>query len=777
MPTSHAVVRSLRILPLLLLLGLLATRGTAQESAPTDTLQTAPADTGTVAAPDDPVWLDLGQADPDSVLLSGGGVLLAFEDTFTFDPGEIDTLDVAAKRVTIGEVIEAVGRRMDAEAANMRNVEFTTLTTVVERDVPSRYGQDYKVTEVAERSSFDDNEGMRAVQLWERIRTVEGGEVVEEEVSYEKERDWGDVGASIGMAMPFSPRSGNRYNYVIEGRHLVGNGLIYRIGFTPKSRFEALPSGTVWVDYSHWVIRALEAELVETVPFPMFLKAVPVFRISRARFGGYWFTTDVHLVIELRKIPLVNMPRVVEVRTRIRDIEINGQPVTADMTVPEADRFGNLDPDEFWYSPAASDDSLRAFWQQVDAVWEQDQTDALAPVALTEAQIDSLTIEGRKEIEQMWAASPWAMHWIEPRIPGFNRAQGLILRAGAKVWHRGPERPEFKFMAGYAFSNKRPEFKVEVDWPLVRGRSGNTPALGSRPAPLGLDVAGWKEGRYFAGDNRRVARSFTAFTYGSDPNQWFESRGASARLTWRPARRLSLWGEGVYAEERTMAQRTSWNLLGRSLRPDGNAPVHDLDDNRLGTGLWWRYGVLRLDGSLVWHSSTSRAYDTEGAKRDLQRYEVGGKIDWLDGMGNQWLLKGRHREFDGMAPRQWRVWLGDLGTLRGYPAAELTGDAGTWASLDLRLGWDLFRATHLPGLKNWGIQTLGFVDWGQTRQKAGPWPEEGTTGERWDVGFGFGRRLDLPFTWGYPYLRTYIAKPVGEGSEGRGWRFLIAFEK
>ena len=55
--------------------------------------------------------------------------------------------------------------------------------------------------------------------------------------------------------------------------------------------------------------------------------------------------------------------------------------------------------------------------------------------------------------------------------------------------------------------------------------------------------------------------------------------------------------------------------------------------------------------------------------------------------------------------------------------------------------------------------------------------EEGNTGERWDVGFGFGRRLDLPFTWGHPNLRTYIAKPVGEGSEGRGWRFLVAFEK
>ena len=35
-------------------------------------------------------------------------MVLAFEDTFTFDVGEIDTLDVAAQRVTIGEVIEGM---------------------------------------------------------------------------------------------------------------------------------------------------------------------------------------------------------------------------------------------------------------------------------------------------------------------------------------------------------------------------------------------------------------------------------------------------------------------------------------------------------------------------------------------------------------------------------------------------------------------------------------------------------------------------------------------
>ena len=181
---------------------------------------------------------------------------------------------------------------------------------------------------------------------------------------------------------------------------------------------------------------------------------------------------------------------------------------------------------------------------------------------------------------------------------------------------------------------------------------------------------------------------------------------------------------------------------------------------------------------MTWHHAASATFTSGWGTdtRDLREIEVGGRIDLLDRHGNRWLLKGRHREFDGQAPWQWRAWMGDYSTLRGYPAGELVGDAGTWGSLDLRLGWDIPRAMRMPLLKNWGIQTIGFADWARTRQEAGPWPQEGTAGERWDVGFGFGKRLDLPFAWGYPYLRTYVAKPVGEGSDGRGWRFLVAFE-
>ena len=83
-------------------------------------------------------------------------------------------------------------------------------------------------------------------------------------------------------------------------------------------------------------------------------------------------------------------------------------------------------------------------------------------------------------------------------------------------------------------------------------------------------------------------------------------------------------------------------------------------------------------------------------------------------------------------------------------------------------------------LKNWGLQPIGFADYGHTWNKPGEYaagPEEGVQDWRTDVGFGFGKRFDLPGLGSNNKFRMYAAAPVGQGSDEYGWRFLIAFER
>lgn len=760
----------IRLLSALLLVACAAAAAPEPESARPDAAL-APADTA-LAWPDSvPTlegidWSLVTGAQTDSLLLSGKGVVIAFEDTFAFDPGAVDSTMVTARRVSLAEIIDAVGRRMEQEQRRMRGVEYTQLVTLVERDDPDRSRQDYRVTEAAERARISDDQGLQTVRLWRRERTVKDGAVVKEEIEEKPRTQWEDVENGMMMAMPFAPGSAYRYDYTLASVDLVGNDLVYRIDFRPRSRFEALPTGTVWVDYSHWAVRRVEARMTDVVPFPMFVDAVPVFRLVRERLGEYWFTTDVMLEIDLKPVPLVDNPRVIELRVQLRDAVINGQARTPASRVPRLLRNGNLDPDQFWMSEQASDDSLAAYWGRIASVWQAELPPELAPVALGPDRIDSLTVVGSRMLADLQQHSPLTLrpHWLV--TPGYNRVQGPVLRVGATLRRHGPARPRLDLGAGYAFANGRPEFTADLRAPLLRGAPAG---MGERRRPpLELQAAGWKEARLFAGDGRRHARSASAFFYGSDPNQYFESRGASARLVGRPLPGLDLYGEVGYAQERSLQQSATWNVLGRRLRPDGNLAADALDDQRLGAGAAWSAGPLALDGAVTWHDA-----------RDVTRREVAGAatLDVLDGLGNQWVLKGAARAFDGQAPRQWKPWLGDYGALRGYPAAELGGDGAAWASLDLRLNLDLLHALRLPVVGAWRLQPLAFADWGRTWHESGPLPAEGTAGQRVDVGFGFGSRLQLPFAWKHPYVRCYAARPVGEGSDGRGWRFLVAFEK
>ena len=510
----------------------------------------------------------------------------------TEDPEE---LVVSGKRVSIEEVIAAIGRKMEQERFRMQDISYTTLVSQLLRDDPDMELQNYSLEEYAIRFHHDRNEGDQVVKLWERKRKYEDGELVEDEADEDIEAEWIDAQDDAMDDMPFAPEGAHRYNYTILDRRNVGNSLIYKVKFEPKSRFEALATGVVWVDFSNWAIRKMEAELVQTVPYPMFIHSIPSFRISRQRVGDYWFTTKVYVLIKLRKIPLMPIPRSVEVRVEMQDIEINGQPATPENAVPETPLPGMASTGdeigEFWLSSEASNDSLAAYWGGIDEMWDESVTPELAPVTLEVAKLDSLSQVGDEELTALQQGGRWRIG-NDMIAPQYNRAQGLALFVGVEAHKTGPQPPRMALSAGYGFSNKRWLGDAEFDIPLIRKR-WNLPegrGKGSHYKLLTLNLRGTKSGELFAGDGRRYTRSASAFFYGSDPNHYYENRGGAGRLTLRPSRRLDIYAGAGYYEHRILEQRTSWNLLGRQLRPDGNYRASALDDSRVFAGGYWGVG-------------------------------------------------------------------------------------------------------------------------------------------------------------------------------------------
>jgi len=704
----------------------------------------------------------------------------------TEDPEE---LVVSAQRVSIEEVIKAIGLKMEDELHRMENISYTTLVTQILRDDPGMELMNYSLEEYATRFHHDRAEGDQVVTLWERKRKYEDGELVEDEAEDKVEAEWMMAQEGAMQGMPFAPGGSGRYNYTILDRRNVGNSLIYKVRFEPKSQFEALPTGVVWVDYSNWAIRKAEAEMVETVPFPLFIKSMPTMRISRQRVGDYWFTTEVYILIHLRKVPLLPIPRSVEVRVTMQDITINGEPATPENAIPEAALPGTVPSENdiggFWLSQEASDDSLTAYWGGIDKNWDKTVTPELEPVTIDVAKLDSLSQVGDTELASLQDGGRWK---IGPSLtpPQYNRAQGFAVFAGMSARKTGPLPPRASLAAGYGFGNHRWLGTAEFDVPLIRSRwnLSDGRGKGSPYRLLTLNLSGVKTGALFAGDGRRYTRSASAFFYGSDPNHYYENRGGGGRLTLRAARRLSFYAGAGYYEDRSLEQRTSWNLLGRQLRPDGNYQADALDDQRAGGGATWGLGPLTLTGDVVWHkvknSAFVRGLDGAPEEADFREMTFAGELDLMDRSGNQWLLRGGVQEYDRQVPLQWKTWMGDYGSLRGYPAGVLTGDGGSWGSLDMRMGWDMWRALKVPLLKGLGLQPIGFADYGHTWSKPGPYaegPEEGARDWRADVGFGFGRRFDLPGLGEFNNFRMYAATPVGNGRKGHGWRFLIAFEK
>jgi hypothetical protein len=429
---------------------------------------------------------------------------------------------------------------------------------------------------------------------------------------------------------------------------------------------------------------------------------------------------------------------------------------------------------------AAQADSVDAFWRGIDARWLEPLDDGLLGFGLDPTRLDSLVERGDLELDALAAGRLWKFRFDPWSRTTFNRVQGATVGAGIDLRIAGPDRPRFSAGAAYRFGTRRPLFDAHLRWPLIVRHHWLPRGLG-RGAPyqlLRLELEGYQTVRLFGGDNRRKMRAFTAAVYGADPNQYYEAWGGRLGLRVDSGIGLVLRGSAAWEEQRALSVTTEFNLFNWSLSPPGNVQAADLRDRtlRLGASYQTRGDWLAVGGSVGWHRVDDSRWLTSlpgaPAERDFVRVRSWARIDWLTGGGHRILLAGHYRSLDRPAPPQWKTYLGDYGTLRGYPHAELVGDRGAWASLDVRWGFDLWRALNVPILADLRLQPLTFIDWGRTWDHAGGGPAPEAIGWRMDAGFGFGKLVGIPGMNGN--LRLYVGRPVLDGV-GKDWRVLLAF--
>lgn len=93
----------------------------------------------------------------------------------------------------------------------------------------------------------------------------------------------------------FRPEARRDYRYHIVGREILGNQVIYRIRFEPRSFLDPQqPSGVVWVNTNDFAIVRQELQF-ERSPIPLLLERVHRMVIERRRVGDFWVISRVLL--------------------------------------------------------------------------------------------------------------------------------------------------------------------------------------------------------------------------------------------------------------------------------------------------------------------------------------------------------------------------------------------------------------------------------------------------------------------------------------------------
>jgi hypothetical protein len=240
------------------------------------------------------------------------GPTLAVEDTMHTSVPEVL---VRAPRVTLNEILDRVARG-EARRESLLIDQSLTATVRVVRNVKGKRAPELFLESVWRVYKKRPN----------HLRTVPLRQWQADKKDKDKD-DAVDVEFSPNMGervvnFAFRPEARRDYKYRIVGRDLVGNHLIYRIAFEPRSLLDPTsPSGLVWVDTNEFVIVREEVQFRQS-PVPLFLRGIDRMVVERQQLQGAWVLRRVMLRAELT-IPFPKFGKSFDMAVLYDDYAIN----------------------------------------------------------------------------------------------------------------------------------------------------------------------------------------------------------------------------------------------------------------------------------------------------------------------------------------------------------------------------------------------------------------------------------------------------------------------
>jgi hypothetical protein len=251
------------------------------------------------------------------------GPLFAVEDTIPVPSALLPVQVVTAPRVTLDEILRRVAEGEARRDSLMKDQTFTMLAALTYLE-PGKGGapSTKRQWESATRVYRKKPDLVRTVPLKSKseFKDDDGASV--------------QVGPGMGeelVTFAFQPRTRTRFHFRILERHLVGDRVVYVIGFVPRSKLDNLPTGRAWIDTKEFVIVRQEFWYRDRSPSPLFFKSIDSCVIERAEVDDRWWVMSrvlarvqvTSLARFLARLGKEKLSPTVDFTLSLRDWEIN----------------------------------------------------------------------------------------------------------------------------------------------------------------------------------------------------------------------------------------------------------------------------------------------------------------------------------------------------------------------------------------------------------------------------------------------------------------------